>query len=77
MRKPNRALRKNQLHLDPVGNAKSSGTTVHPRAFTLIENRYRPWVFKHNKHKGQNGSDTSILEVAFSEVAVDGETSNR
>ena len=70
MRKPNRALQKNQLHLDPpVGNAKSSGHTVDPRAFTFIENRYRPWVFKHNKHKGQNGSDTSILEVAFSEVA--------
>ena len=49
---------------------KTSGHEVDFGTFTTEEETYTPWITKLNKHEGKKGVEASVLEVAFSEVAL-------
>ncbi|MFC3908050.1 hypothetical protein ACFORL_03015 [Legionella dresdenensis] len=49
---------------------KTSGHEVDFTTYTNDGDSYTPWITKLNKHEGEQGVDASILEVAFSEVAL-------
>jgi hypothetical protein len=64
------AIEKKKLHMNYGLTSKTTGHSVDTGAFDIEGGIYTPWICKLNKHKGKKGRETSILEVAFSEVAL-------
>lgn len=67
---PRKALNKDKLHMKSKLGPKKSGHDVDFGTYTSEGNEFIPWVTKLNKHPGKKGEEASILEVAFSEVAL-------
>lgn len=63
-------LKQEQLHMKKKMGPKTSGHEVDFGTFTHEGNNYVAWITKLNKHEGVKGQESSMLEVAFSEVAL-------
>lgn len=68
---PNRnALKKEKLHMNDSLSPKTSAHEVDFGTYTHDGDNYTAWITKLNKHEGIKGEEASVLEVAFSEVAL-------